>query len=121
MDIRFTDISTTITRLRSGDVLAVDNLGPGSAQILAEDASGGAADWGVFVFNNASTTLWTIPFSYTLPSAPTSYRLTFMAPSGNTIVVYGNALIGSSLTQFQIQLQGPTGDLVHSARWEAFL
>ena len=118
---RFTGIGTTITRLRSGDVFAVDNLGPGSAQILAANALAGTlVDFGVFALNNATTTLWTISFSYTLAAAPTSYELTFMAPSGNTNIAFGNALIGSSMTQFQVQLQGPIGDTVHSVRWKAF-
>lgn len=118
-DVRFTDL-TPITHARVGDVLAVDNPTSGSAKI-AYSAAGIPVDLGVFTFNNSATTLWTVPFNYTLPSAPSSYELTFMAPSGNTIVVFGNALVGSSTTQFQIQLQGPAGDTVHSVRWKAFL
>lgn len=103
--------------------MELDNasISPGSQFITVENASGGAADWGIFTFDDIGRTLWTVLFSYTLASAPLSYRLTFMAPSGNTIVIGGNALTGASTSQFQIQLQGPCGDLVHSVRWEAFL
>ena len=117
-NVRFTGL-TPITRFRPGDVLAVDNPGPGSAKIAFNDA-GLPIDWGVYAITNPAATLLTIPFSGALAAAPTSYNLTFLGPTGNTIVVGGTALIGTSLTQFQVQLQGPPGDAVHSVRWEAF-
>lgn len=97
------------------------SISPGSQFITAANARGGCADWGVTTLNNATATLFTIAFSYTLASAPTAYDVTFMSPSGNAITIGGTALVGSSTTQFQIQLNGPIGDTVHSVHWKAYL
>ena len=118
-NVRYTAVSPVITRLRPGDVIAVDNVSSGSAQISLANL-GCPIDFGVLALNNATTTLWTVNFTATLAAAPTSYNLTFMAPSGNVILPMGIPLLSSSLTQFQIQLLGPIGDILHSVRWEAF-
>lgn len=101
------------------------SISPGSQFITAANARGGCADWGVTTLNNATATLFTIAFSYTLASAPTAYDLTFMGPTGNAITIGGNPLVDQTsvnkLTQFQIQLNGPIGDAVHSVHWKAFL
>ena len=121
---KISDIPRSITVADNDDIMEVQSPGlgsTGSAQIPVADVIGGVLlDYGVFTLNNAATVLWTIPFNYTLAVAPGSYEVCFLAPSGNSIVIYGNALIGSSTTQFQIQLSGPIGDTVHQVRWKAF-
>ncbi len=121
---KISDISRAITVVDDDSIMETQSpaLGAtGSAKITTANVVGGKlVAYGVFALNDAAQTLWTVPFGSDLGLAPASYELTFMAPSGNTNIAFGNALIDTSHTQFQIQLQGPIGDADHTVRWKAF-
>lgn len=121
---KISDISRAITVVDDDDIMEVQSpaLGAtGSAKITTANMIGGKLlAYGLFDLDDDTQTLWTVPFGATLGSAPTRYELTFQAPSGNTNIAFGNALTDVSLTQFQIQLQGPIGDADHQVFWKAF-
>jgi hypothetical protein len=120
---RFTDL-TPITAARAGDVLALDNAGPGSAQILVKDALGGRLlAYGFATLSTASSAaLQTVGFGSTLPEVPSHVDFSFLKLAAATDVPIGVLVIDTiSTTQFQIQLTGTLSDNTsYSVFWRAW-
>lgn len=120
--VRFTGLSV-ITALRSGDVFAVDNPGPGSAQIDNINSNGGRLlGYGVTAIPNSANP--TITLGVTLAAVPDWIEVSFMCPGGagaGSYMIVGCVDASSmTMTQFNLQLLGAPGDTSHKVIWKAY-
>lgn len=121
-DVRFTALAV-VTAFRSGDVLAVDNPGPGSAQINVINANGGRLlGYGVTAIPNSVNP--TITLGVILAAVPDWIEVSFMCPGGAGAGSYmiAGCVDASSMTttQFNLQLLGAPGDTSHEVIWKAY-
>ena len=116
---------TAITRLRSGDVMELDNSSLGSAQIVVANVTGGQLmDYGVSTISTLASgydSVYVFAFNSTL-SATTSYiEISIMNKSTNLTTVFGNVIWDvTNTTGFQVALSAPVPDGTHKLIWKAY-
>lgn len=116
------NIPTTVTQVRSDDSMELQSVSAGSAQITVANLCGRLLANGIYTITSSTATLLTINYLPTgsLTVTPTRIRLTFYMPSATATLIQGNVVSSTiSMSSFQVQLFGPTGDTTHSIFWEA--
>ena len=102
---------TAITRLRSGDVMELDNSSLGSAQIVVANVTGGQLmDYGVSTISTLASgydSVYVFAFNSTLSATPSYIEISIMNKSTNT-------------TGFQVALSAPVPDGTHKLIWKAY-
>ena len=116
---------TAITRLRSGDVMELDNSSLGSAQIVVANVTGGQLiDYGVSTISTLASgydSVYVFAFNSTLSATPSYIEISIMNKSTNLTTVFGNVIWDvTNTTGFQVALSAPVPDATHKLIWKAY-
>jgi len=124
--------SVPITRLRTNDVMELDNpslsTSTASAQIQVANVVGGQLmDYEVTTLLSSmlatgSTSIYVIPFpNRPLPAIPSYVSASIMCSNTSQAVLYGNVIYDSTTVNgFQIALSAPLPDNIHKLVWVAY-
>ena len=114
-----------ITRLRSGDVMELDNSSAGSAQIAVANVTGGQLmDYGVSTISTLASgysAVYVFAFNSTLTAVPSYIEISIMNTSTSLTTVFGNVIKDTiNYTGFQVSLSAPVPDGNHKLIWKAY-